>query len=131
MDEYNKKKKQREKKWVKVTRSELKRKSTPYENIVFQFLVSHGIYHIAKQFPVKAYGHRYFLDLYIRQMKIAIEVDGGYHNSIEQIEKDKERDENLKKKGINTLRISNNDVFIEEKLEQLLFKILTFGINLD
>jgi very-short-patch-repair endonuclease len=130
MNDYLRIKKKKEKKWVKITRSELKKKSTPFEDIVFHYLVEHGIKHVIKQHPIKVYGHRYFLDLYIRSRKIAIEVDGGYHNNPEQIVKDIERDESLKrKKGINTLRITNADVLDPEKLDSLFYRILTFGIN--
>ena len=129
MEEKTRSKKNREKDWVGTTRNELKRKSTFYERIVFNHLVKCGLRHVIKQFPIKVKGNRYFLDLYIRSRKIAIEVDGGYHNTEEQKTKDFERDMNLRRKGINTLRITNEETLDREKLDSLYYKIITFGIE--
>lgn len=48
-----------------------------------------------------------FLDV---DNKIDIEVDGGYHTTEEQQLKDKEREEDFKKMGYSTLRITNDEV---------------------
>lgn len=42
--------------------------------------------------------------------KIDIEVDGGYHTTEEQQLKDKEREEDFKKMGYDTLRFTNEEV---------------------
>ena len=43
--------------------------------------------------------------------------------------KDFERDMNLRRKGINTLRITNEETLDREKLDSLYYKIITFGIE--
>ena len=40
-----------------------------------------------------------------------IEVDGDYHSSQEQIEKDKERTEILNSNGLEVLRFTNKEIF--------------------
>jgi len=53
---------------------------------------------------------KYILDFYCATTKTAIELDGSQHFEQEGKEKDIERDEFLKKQGINVLRYSNYDV---------------------
>ena len=130
MSDYLKERRKKEKVWVGKTRKDLKRKSTPYEKIVFEFLLRNGFSNVIKQYPIKVKGHRYFLDLYIRSRKVAIEVDGGYHFTESQMTCDKEREENLRTKGIQTLRIVNSDVLNLDKLYDLLDRILMLNINL-
>ena len=60
-----------------------------------------------------------------------IEVDGDYHSSQEQIEKDKERTEILNSNGLEVLRFTNKEIFenidfvlknIELKAEEISLK---------
>jgi very-short-patch-repair endonuclease len=53
---------------------------------------------------------RYILDFYCSKMKIAIEVDGGVHNTIEQKEYDETRTIRLNELGIQVLRIKNEEI---------------------
>lgn len=56
-------------------------------------------------------GKKFFiLDFFLLADKIAIEVDGGYHESEAQIKKDVDRDRILKDKGINVIRFKNEEV---------------------
>lgn len=57
----------------------------------------------------------------MKAYKVAIEVDGGYHNTIQQIEKDKQRDLDLSCNGLLVIRINNADVY---KRFKMLTKIL-------
>jgi uroporphyrinogen-III synthase len=65
----------------------------------------------------------YFVDIYMKAYKVAIEVDGGYHNSPQQIEKDKQKDLDLSTLGLLVIRVKNEDVrkrfgFIKNILEK-------------
>lgn len=59
-----------------------------------------------RQYPVG----RYIADFCCRKKKLIIELDGGQHNEERQIESDKIRDEYLRKKGYEVLRICNNEL---------------------
>lgn len=54
-------------------------------------------------------GRSYFLDFYLPEHKIAIEIDGVCHK-YRRVE-DKQRDSNFRSIGINTIRIDAKDVF--------------------
>jgi len=66
----------------------------------------------------------YVADFYCHKLKLIIEVDGEYHENIEQLQKDKERTENLEFNGIEVLRFTNNQ--IENKIEEVLACITSF-----
>ena len=111
-----KKAKKEGKGWVERTRDELKKKSTKYEHIVLRTLKKMGFKNISVQYPILVNGHRYFIDIFLNDVKIAIEVDGGYHEEELQKLYDAERDRLLRISGIRTIRIKNEDVVIQEKL---------------
>ncbi len=70
-----------------------------------------------RQHPVN-----YFIaDFYCHQLKLIIEVDGGYHKLPQQYEYDVNRDEELTKFGLKILRFSNAQVLydIENTLIQI------------
>lgn len=56
-----------------------------------------------------------------KRERLCIEIDGGYHLSIEQREKDFERTEYLNSVGITELRFTNSDVMndIEKVIEKI------------
>ncbi len=53
---------------------------------------------------------KYILDFYCASLKLAVELDGGQHNEPANIARDKTRDVWFASKGIETLRMWNNDV---------------------
>ena len=53
---------------------------------------------------------RYILDFYIKSARLAIEIDGGYHETKMQQRMDTKRDLVLSRIGITTWRFSDNDV---------------------
>ncbi|WP_395742844.1 endonuclease domain-containing protein [Prosthecobacter sp.] len=59
-----------------------------------------------RQHPVPPY----VLDFYCADLKLAVELDGGQHNSDEGRQHDKARDAYLQSLGIETLRFTNDDV---------------------
>ncbi|ELR68418.1 DNA methylase, putative [Fulvivirga imtechensis AK7] len=53
----------------------------------------------------------FILDFYCHDIKLAIEVDGPIHDRPEQKEYDQARDQQIRNKGIQMLRFSNDEVF--------------------
>lgn len=63
-----------------------------------------------------------FADLFIKKYGLIIEVDGGYHSTAEQKEKDLQRDKEIwDKKRILTLRVNNQEILknIDETLNTI------------
>ena len=70
-----------------------------------------------RQHPVN-----YFIaDFYCHQVKLIIEVDGGYHKLAEQYEYDANRDVELAKFGLKVLRFSNDEILYD--IENTLMRI--------
>jgi len=95
--------------WAKTTRKKLLESRTKEEEWIFSHLPPKLKKKAICQYYVKSGTHQYFIDIYIKDYKVAIEIDGSSHSKRQ--EKDKERDFILKKKGIKTLRISNSECY--------------------
>jgi len=63
----------------------------------------------------------YIADFYCPKSKLVIEVDGGQHYSCEGREKDKKRDDYMRRTGITVLRFSDREVLgqIDAVLERI------------
>ena len=77
-----------------------------------------------KQFYRQKIIGEYIVDFYSPESKIAIEVDGGQHYKPEGISKDKTRDHDIKRYGINVLRFSDREVL--EDIEVVLGEIWNY-----
>ena len=68
-----------------------------------------------KQHPIGIY----IVDFYCHQCKLIIELDGGYHNNLKQIEKDQERTDFLSFQGLKVIRFTNEKALtsIDEVLD--------------
>lgn len=94
---------------------ERKEKATKEELKLWDYIKQLGYPNIYFQQPVFISGKNgkpckfYIADFLDVDNKIDIEVDGGYHTTEEQQMKDKEREEDFKKMGYSTLRITNDD----------------------
>ena len=65
----------------------------------------------------------YIVDFYCSSKRLIIELDGEVHNSKEQKEKDKLRDQNLTEMGFQILRITNDQVlFAIDEVKNLILK---------
>lgn len=62
------------------------------------------------QYPFKYLKSFIMVDFYIPSSKLVFEIDGLYHNSDDQKNKDEWRDFYLNKKGIKVIRITNRAV---------------------
>ena len=89
---------------------ELRKKATTSETVLKNRLTKLNI-QFTFQFVVHKPESFYIIDFYIHSGKICMEVDGGYHNDPEQVEKDKIRDKYLISKGYRVIRITNEDTF--------------------
>jgi len=62
-----------------------------------------------RQHPVQLY----IVDFYCHQLKLVIELDGGYHATEEQKKLDAERTEALENTGLHVMRFTNDEVLSE------------------
>jgi very-short-patch-repair endonuclease len=71
-------------------------------------------------------GLSFIVDFYLPHKRLAIEIDGGYHHTNQQIMKDQFRSKKLKEIGIKVIRFTNNYIFDSPReIEELLSKDLT------
>lgn len=89
--------------WTRTTRKQLIRKDNAAEDHIHGLLNQCGVtFH--RERPVEIAGKKYFIDFMVisvkegrRKIRVAIEVDGGYHFTPEQQEADKRKDADLLK----------------------------------
>lgn len=68
----------------------------------------------------------YIVDFYCASKKLIIELDGGYHHSKEQREKDRLRDEHLKEMNFNVLRFKNQEIILNmDQVKQQIIQAIT------
>lgn len=101
---------------------ELRKNLTVAEQILWDVLNKkpYRKYKFRRQHPL---GH-YILDFYSHSLKLAIEVDGGYHTKLDQKEYDRIRTEFVQFQNVHELRFSNEEV--ENNIEEVLFEISRF-----
>ena len=93
---------------TKAMAAELRKNMTIAEKVLWQQLRKNQIdgLKFRRQHPVDIF----ILDFYCHERKLAIEVDGGIHNQIDQKEWDENRTYELNEFGIKILRFTNEDV---------------------
>jgi very-short-patch-repair endonuclease len=64
---------------------------------------------VRRQHPVGPFA----LDFYCDELRLAIEVDGGVHDSLEQAERDAERQSILEELGVRFVRLRAEDVDVD------------------
>ncbi len=86
----------------------LRNNTTPQEKKLWQYLRKSQLlgYKFRRQQPI---GH-YIADFFCPELRLIIELDGGQHNEIKNIEYDKQREKFLKQQNFNIIRIWNNDI---------------------
>jgi very-short-patch-repair endonuclease len=102
----------------------LRKNATDAEKLLWQLLRNRQLNNakFRRQHPIK---EGIILDFYCNSEKLAIEVDGGYHNSKEQQAADAERTHFLNERGIRVIRFTNEQVLEEteavlEEIAQIL-----------
>jgi primosomal protein N' len=88
---------------------QLRQNQTEAENLLWSQIRDRRLLGIKfrRQHPVG----NYILDFYSQELSLAIELDGGQHNEESEIKYDQKRTDFLKSKGVNVLRIWNNEIF--------------------
>lgn len=91
------------------TKQKLRNNSTIAEQLLWNHLKAkqfHGI-KFRRQYNIG----RYILDFYAPSIRLAIEIDGIYHNEVPQKEYDKMRESDLSAAGIKVIRFTNEEVY--------------------
>lgn len=73
----------------------------------------------------------YIADFYCHKVKLIIEADGSIHNRIEIIEKDQQKEKDLKDWGYNIIRFTNKQIlsntdFVIDKIKEKINLIINF-----
>lgn len=86
---------------------ELRKRETKAEKVLWTLLSNKKVgYKFRRQHPI----NQFIADFYCHELKFIIEVDGEIHNSEEQQDYDRMRDEHFRKYGIDLVRLTNNEV---------------------
>ena len=95
------------KKNVELARK-LRKEQTPQESKFWSMVRNHRFYDLEfkRQYPMGDY----IVDFICREKKIIVELDGGQHNELENIEYDKQRSLYLEERGYKVVRFWNNDI---------------------
>ncbi len=86
----------------------LRKNLTEAEQLLWEQLESNKFHNLKfrRQHPIL----NYVVDFYCHKLKLVIEIDGGYHETKEQIEKDRQRTENLIFNELTVIRYTNRQV---------------------
>ena len=95
-------------KWINRRRQELLGTTTDAEKAAYNNVVRLGFSPI-RQFPIWTGRRMYFADLYIKEIKTIIELDGGYHYTSRQKRLDNNRSNGLWRMGYHVVRLPNHD----------------------
>ncbi len=83
-------------------------------------------YKIVSQQPIETGRRLYFADIYVPELKLIIECDGGYHYQSGQKRKDKNRSSGIWRLGYHVVRLSNHDARdikkVKEKIDLIIYK---------
>ena len=107
---------------------ELRKNQTDAETLLWSLLRGRQLNDckFRRQHPVEPY----ILDFYCHENKLAIELDGGQHNTELTIHKDSKRTDYLQSQGITVLRFWNNDVLQNtESVLQQIYSTLTPALS--
>lgn len=110
--------------WTVKNKKELDKKSTKSELSMFKALQRTFKKRVESQQPFVINGKVYYADLCIKSLKTIIEVDGGYHNTEEQRQKDAKRDEAFKSIGYTTIRVTNEQACSKEGKQEVIAELL-------
>lgn len=106
--------------WCTETRKKLIDSRPEPEKIVYDRLRKSRKTNAFIQQRFELEGHIYFADIYIAKYHIIIEIDGGYHKTPERVVIDRERDALCEKAGIRVYRITNEEVYDNQKLDEFM-----------
>lgn len=76
------------------------------------------------QKPCLVFGKSYIMDFFLPNYGVCIEVDGGYHDTQEQLIKDRERTNRLAMTGILVVRFTNEEALDRRKVKYFIDNVL-------
>ena len=87
---------------------EMRKNPTDSERALWKIInnVPFSEYKFRRQHPLA----RFIADFYSHKLKLVIEVDGGYHSAMEQMEIDELRDEDMSEFDIAVMRFTDKEV---------------------
>ena len=92
--------------------AKLRLKMTKTEQMLWEYLRKKPEgFKFRRQHPIAGY----VLDFYCHRLRLSIEIDGGYHLSVDQKLKDQKRTTHLNELGITEIRFTNKQVTNEPK----------------
>ena len=93
------------------------------EQVMWEHLKSIQGFHFRRQHPIGDY----IADFICLKKRLVIEIDGNYHNIMEQKEDDETRTANLIQLGYDVIRFTNDSVLndIQNVIQQIEKKLLT------
>lgn len=105
---------------LKTNARNLRKNQTDVERLLWSHLRNRQLFEFKfrRQFPVG----KYILDFYCPEKSIAIELDGGQHNTDIHRVRDQKRDEFLAQMKISVVRFWNNEIL--ENMDGVIEKIL-------
>lgn len=100
----------------------LRENPTQAEEVMWLSLSNNQLdgYKFRRQHPLL----NYVTDFYCHQLKLVIEIDGEYHQTVEQKKLDKERTLNIEFQGLYVIRFTNAEVLLD--IDSVLSKIKEF-----
>ena len=104
---------------------ELRKNQTPAEELLWQLLRNRKLnnWKFRRQHPIQ---DGFILDFFCAETKLAIEIDGGYHEAATQREYDEVRTKELEKYGVRIIRFRNEEVLEDPK--SVLERIVRFSV---
>ncbi len=108
---------------------ELRKNQTEAEKYFWKHILKREQFSHLTFLRQKPIGH-FIIDFYCAKLQLGIEIDGEIHNT--QIERDEERDENLKQEfGVKILRYRNEEVLNNTKkvLEDFIEKVKVLTLS--
>lgn len=114
---------EKKEKWIRLRRADLMSKSSEAERIAYKVIGALG-YKVIRQFPINTGRRIYFADLYLPELKLVFELDGGYHYTDKQKRLDNNRSSGIWRLGYHVVRLSNHDARNSEKIKAKIKLIL-------
>ena len=102
--------KAQQKEFAEECRNKLVEKATLAEIAYQQYLKKNKIKYQFQKIIWNKEGSFYIVDFYIPVFKLIVEIDGEYHMTSEQINKDRHRSFMLRDMGYNIIRFTNDEV---------------------
>jgi very-short-patch-repair endonuclease len=100
-----------------------RKRMTPSERKLWDYLKikSNTGYKFRRQHPIS----HFVVDFYCHPLQLVIEVDGGIHSREDIVEKDANREEELKSFGLQIMRFRNEevDLFFEDVMQSIAERI--------